>query len=84
MRFMMPKEKNLKKVDWEVSQKTIDLVNAYSEYTDYTENEVVEYFLSQIQEDKRFRTWAMKKRNNKKLLKLLELDKPQDGGNPVE
>jgi hypothetical protein len=80
MRFMVPKEKNLNTADWEVPQKIIDLVKAYSEYTDYTENEVVEYYLSQIQEDERFRAWVLNKRNNKKLLKLLEIEEPQNGG----
>jgi hypothetical protein len=74
LRFMMPKEKNLKKNDWELPQKTLDLVKAYSEYTDYTENEVVEFYLNQIQEDERFRDWALKKRNNKKLLKVLDME----------
>ncbi|MGG3889631.1 hypothetical protein [Metabacillus fastidiosus] len=55
-------DKNLKKVDWEVSQKTIDLVKSYSEYT---ENEVVEYYLNCIREDKKFKEWVLKKRNNK-------------------
>lgn len=62
MRFFEPKDKNLKKVDWEVSQKTIDLVKAYA---DYTENEVVEYYLNCIREDKKFKEWVLKKRNNK-------------------
>lgn len=77
---MEPKEKNLKKVDWEVSQKTIDLVKAYSEYTDFTENEVVEYYLNCIGEDEKFRNWALKRRNNKKLLKLLDMEEPKNGG----
>jgi hypothetical protein len=34
LRFFEPKDKNLKKVDWEVSQKTIDLVKAYVDYTE--------------------------------------------------
>lgn len=84
MRFMMPKEKNLKKADWELPQKTLDLVKAYAEYTDYTENEVVEYYLNQIQEDERFQTWALKKRNNKKLLKLLDTEDSQTEGLKVE
>lgn len=64
-RFLEPKDKNLKKVDWEVSQKIIDLVKSYSEYTDYTENEVVEHYLNCIREDKKFKEWVLKKRNNK-------------------
>ncbi|WP_040203580.1 hypothetical protein [Neobacillus jeddahensis] len=48
MPFFEPKDKNLKKVDWEVSQKNIDLVKAYA---DYTENEVVEYYLNCNRED---------------------------------
>lgn len=81
---MIPKEKNLKRNDWELPQKTLDLVKAYSEYTDYTENEVVEFYLNQIQEDEQFRDWAMKKRNNKKLLKLLDMGDTQTEGLKVE
>jgi len=71
---MKPKEKKLRKVDWEVSEHTIDLVKVYSEYTDYSETEVIEFFLKYIREDNEFRNWIMNKRNNKKLLRLLDVE----------
>jgi hypothetical protein len=74
MRFMKPKEKKTQKTPWEVSERVIDLVKAYAEYTEYSEEEIVEYFLNVIQDDEAFRSWAVKKRNNKKLLKILELE----------
>jgi hypothetical protein len=74
MRFMKQKDKKLKKVDWEVPERLVDLVKAYSEYINYSETEVIEYYLGFIQEDENFRSWALRKRNNKKLLKLLEME----------
>ncbi|RKQ14105.1 hypothetical protein [Ureibacillus endophyticus] len=84
MRFIKPKDKKVQKVNWEISEQTIDLVKAYAEYTDYSETEVVEFFLRYIREDKDFHTWATKKRNNKKLLKLLELQDNELGETTVE
>ncbi|UNL82891.1 hypothetical protein [Priestia koreensis] len=78
MRFMKPKDKKLKKVDWEVPERLVDLVKAYSEYINYSETEVIEYYLSFIQEDENFRSWALQKRNNKKLLKLLEMEEKEE------
>lgn len=76
---MKPKEKKLQKVGWEVSEQTIDLVTAYTEYTDYSETDVVEFYLNFIREDVKFRDWVMKRRNNKKLLKLLDVEETQTG-----
>ena len=84
MRFIKPKDKKVKKPDWEISEQTVDLVKAYAEYTDYNENEVVEFFLRYIREDKDFVNWTMKKRNNKKLLKILELQESETEGLMVE
>jgi hypothetical protein len=75
---MIPKDRKLKKVNWEVPERLIDLVEAYSEYINYSESEVIEYYLNFIQEDEDFRAWALKKRNNKKLLKLLEIDDAEE------
>jgi hypothetical protein len=44
-----------------------DLVTAYTEYTDYSETDVVEFYLNFIREDVNFRDWVIKRRNNKKL-----------------
>jgi len=74
MEFIKPKNKNLKKPNWQVSEDTISLVKAYSEYCNYSESEVVDIFLSQLKKDESFIDWALKKRNNKRLLKLLEIE----------
>jgi hypothetical protein len=78
MRFMKPKDKKLKKVDWEVPERLVDLVKVYSEYINYSETEVIEYYLGFIQEDENFRSWVLQKRNNKKLLKLLEMEEKEE------
>lgn len=78
MQFMKPKDIKLKKVDWEVPERLIDLVEAYSEYINYSESEVIEYYLNFIQADEDFRNWVLKKRNNKKLLKLLEMEDTEE------
>jgi hypothetical protein len=72
--FIKPKNKNLKKANWQVSEDTIALVKVYSEYCNYNESEVLDMFLSKLKEDESFITWALKKRNNKKLLKLLDIE----------
>lgn len=43
MRFLKPKEKKFRKVDWQVSEQVIDMVKAYSEYTDY--NGIIQKFI---------------------------------------
>lgn len=78
MEFIKPKNKNLKKVDWSLSEDTISLVKAYSEYTDYTESEIVDMFLKNLSKDEHFIEWALKKRNNKRILKVLELIETED------
>jgi hypothetical protein len=42
MEFIKPKNKNLKKTNWQVSEDTIALVKAYSEYCNYSESEVLD------------------------------------------
>jgi len=71
--FIKPKNKNHKKVDWQLSEDTIALVKAYSEYTDYSESEIVDMFLRNLSKDEHFIEWILKKRNNKRLLRVLEL-----------
>lgn len=78
MEFIKPKNKNLIKPNWQVSEDTISLVKAYSEYCSYSENEVIDMFLSKLKEDKSFIDWALKKRNNKRLLKLLNIETEEE------
>lgn len=71
MEFITPKSKNSSQVKWRISDETIGIVKAYSEYCDYGESEVVDKFLKNLRDDENFIEWVSKKRNNKRLLKLI-------------
>ncbi len=70
--YIKPKKLNSERVNWVISEQTRNIVAAFSEYSEYTESEVVDKFLKNILTDEEFVEWAMKKRNNK-LLKQLGL-----------
>ena len=72
--YIKPKNLNSEQVNWVVSEQTRNIVAAFSEYSEYTESEVVDEFLKNILTDEEFIDWAMKKRNNKRLLKQLGLE----------
>ena len=72
--YIKPKNLNSEQVDWVISEQTRNIVAAFSEYSEYTESEVVDEFLRNILTDEEFIDWAMKKRNNKRLLKQLGLE----------
>ena len=72
--YIKPKNLNSERVDWVISEQTRNIVAAFSEYSEYTESEVVDEFLKNILTDEEFVDWAMKKRNNKRLLKQLGLE----------
>lgn len=74
MKFIKPKNKNANKVDWEISERTRAIVKHYSEYTEYNESEIVDMFLLNILEDKEFIDWVSNKRNNKRIVKELEIE----------
>lgn len=74
MRFIKPKNKNAKRVDWELSEQTRAIVKYYAEYTEYTEDEVVETFLLNILKDEDFIEWIKDKRNNKRIIKQLKIE----------
>lgn len=74
MNFIKPKNKNVEKVDWLLSERTRAIVKYYAEYTEYGESEVVDKFLLNILEDKDFIAWIEKKRNNRRIVKQLELE----------
>lgn len=72
--YIKPKNLNSEQVNWVVSEQTRNIVAAFSEYSEYTESEVVDEFLKNILTDEEFIDWAIKKRNNKRLLKQLGLE----------
>ena len=72
--YIKPKNLNSEQVNWVVSEQTRNIVAAFSEYSEYTESEVVDEFLKNILTDEEFVDWAIKKRNNKRLLKQLGLE----------
>jgi hypothetical protein len=74
MEFIKPKNRNADQVDWEVSEHTRAIIKYYAEYTEYSESEVVDLFLKNILKDKDFLEWVQDKRNNKRVLKQLEID----------
>lgn len=74
MKFIKPKNKNAEKVDWLLSERTRAIVKYYAEYTEYSESEVVDKFLVNILDDKDFVQWIEKKRNNRRIVKQLEME----------
>lgn len=74
MKFIKPKNHNAEKVEWLVSERARNLVKAYAEYTEYSESEVVNQFLLNLLEDEGFIEWIESKRNNRRLVKQLEIE----------
>lgn len=75
LEFIQPKNKNAKKVDWNISERTRSLVSFYAEYSEYSEEEVVDEFLKRnLIKDDHFLEWIKAKRNNKRMLKTIGID----------
>jgi DNA relaxase NicK len=74
VKFIKPKNTNADKVDWLISERTKAIVKYYAEYTEYTESEIVDKFLKNILDDKDFIKWIEQKRNNKRLIKQMEIE----------
>lgn len=74
MKFIKPKNKNAEKVDWELSEQARAIVKYYAEYTEYKEDEVVGTFLLNILKDEDFIEWIKDKRNNKRIIKQLQIE----------
>lgn len=74
LKFIEPKNLKTSKVNWSLPQKTIRLVEHYAEYTGYSEEEVVARFLDNLLLDENFKVHIKKKRNNRRILKDLELN----------
>lgn len=77
--YIKPKNKNADKVNWVISERSRAIVRHYAEFTEYTESEVVDMFLRNILGDKDFLNWIENKRNNKRILKELELEELTEG-----
>ena len=76
--FIKPKTMFKVNPKWEISENTKAIVKYYAEYTDYTENEVINKFLENLLKDQEFIQWANKKRNNKRLNVLLNANNVTD------
>lgn len=74
LKFIEPKNLKTSKVNWSLPQKTIRLVEHYAEYTGYSEEEIVARFLDNLLLDENFKEHIKKKRNNRRILKDLELN----------
>ena len=74
VKFIKPKNTNADKVDWLISEKSQAIVKYYAEYTQYSESEVADKFLQNILDDKDFIKWIEQKRNNKRLIKQMEIE----------
>lgn len=75
LEFIQPKNKNAKGVDWKISERTRSLVAYYAEYSEYSEEEVVDEFLQRnLIKDVQFIEWIESRRNNKRMLKTIGLE----------
>jgi hypothetical protein len=74
MEFIEPRNINADKVDWLISERVRAIVSYYAEYTEYTESDVVDKLLLNILDDKNFMEWIKAKRNNKRIIKQVNLE----------
>ncbi|WP_047984604.1 hypothetical protein [Ornithinibacillus californiensis] len=74
MEFIEPRNINADKVDWLISERVRAIVYYYAEYTEYTESDVVDKLLLNILDDKKFIEWIKDKRNNKRIIKQVNLE----------
>ena len=79
MKFITPKNNKADSVEWLISERVRALVNVYSEYTGYSESEVVDTLLLNILDDKDFLKWIENKRNNRGIVKQLEIEDLVEG-----
>jgi hypothetical protein len=71
MQFIEPKKPLEKKRDWRISGHTQSIVQYYAEFTGYSEDEVIDQFLKNLLDDKKFIEWTNNKRRNKRVFKKL-------------
>lgn len=68
-----PKRLNRKEVDWQISERSRNILKHFSEFSEHTEEDIVEILLNSLMEDEDFLKWAYEKRNNKRMLNELGL-----------
>ena len=71
MKYIKPKKENKKKVSLELSTRTLAILEHYSKYTHYSEEEILDMFLLNLLDDIDFIEWVNKQRYNKKILASL-------------
>ncbi|MEK4869373.1 MULTISPECIES: hypothetical protein [Bacillaceae] len=74
MKFIKPKNNKAENVDWLISERVRAIVKTYAEYTEYSESEVVDMLLLNILDDKDFIKWIENRRNNRRIVKQLEIE----------
>lgn len=79
MDFIKPKFRNLQKAEWKISKKTKLIVEEYSKYTGYSEDEVVDIFMQNVLKDSDFKNFLRKKRSTKKIKKFIFEEEPNEG-----
>ncbi|TGV30299.1 hypothetical protein EN829_037385 [Mesorhizobium sp. M00.F.Ca.ET.186.01.1.1] len=78
MEFIKPIQKLGSKVDWQVSDRTKAIVKYYAEYTGFSEDEVVDRFLTNILKDPDFNLWINGKRRKTRIMKQLFPEKASE------
>ena len=74
-----PKPKTVKKkVSWSISERTLSILSVYSKYSQLSEEEIVDDFIGNLLEDKKFIEWTEKQRNRKKIDSLLSTDELEE------
>lgn len=74
MKFIKPKNTKAENVDWLISERVRAIVKTYAEYTEYSESDVVDLFLLNLLDDKDFIKWIENRRNNRRIVKQLEIE----------
>jgi len=74
LKFIKPKNNKAENVDWLISERVRAIVKTYAEYTEYSESEVVDMLLLNILDDKDFLKWIENKRNNRRIVRQLEIE----------
>jgi hypothetical protein len=74
LKFIKPKNNKAENVDWLISERVRAIVKTYAEYTEYSESEIVDTFLLNLLDDKEFIKWIENKRNNRRIVKQLEIE----------
>ncbi|MED3745618.1 hypothetical protein I6J18_22845 [Peribacillus psychrosaccharolyticus] len=71
MKFIELKNKRAEKVGCKISERNRSIVKYYTEYTEFTEEEVVDEFLLNLLDNKKFLKCVEGKRYNKRILAQL-------------